>query len=255
MFAVVFEVHPRDGQVDEYLVLAGMLRPQLERIEGFLSVERFTSRGRPSWMLSLSFWRDEAAVARWRAHALHHEVQERARSEVFRDYRLRVGRVVADERQGRAQPGPGLRRAHDDSMARPPTFVAILEVGPVGDISGQRPDFAALHEAATERIDGFLGGDWFDSIYVEGKQVQLTAWRDQAAALAWHDRALAIVAAPLAMGTSTDIAPAGGSGAAFHLQVTEVARDYGMFDRAEAPQYHAPIAHVEEEEAGAAPRE
>ena len=255
MFAVVFDVDPRDGQVDEYLALAGMLRPELEGIEGFLSVERFTSRRRPGWMLSLSFWRDEAAVARWRAHALHHDVQERARSEVFRNYRLRVGRVVADDAPGQAQPGPGRRTTHDDPALHPPACVGILEVGPVADVPGQRPGFAALHEVATEPIDGFLGGDWFDSIYVEGKRAQVTSWRDQAAALAWHDRALAIVAAPLAMGTSTYTAPAGGAGAAFRLRVMEVGRDYGMFERAEAPQYHAPIARVEEEETGAAPRE
>ena len=253
MFVIVFEVDPRRGQVEEYLALAGMLRPELDGIEGFLSVERFTSRGRPGWMLSLSFWRDEAAVVRWRAHTLHHEVQERARSEVFRDYRLRVGRVVADDAPGQPQPGPGLRRAHDDSMARPPTFVAILEVGLAGEATGQRPDLAALG-SYPERMDGFLGDDWFDSIYVEGKRAQVTSWRDQAAALAWHDRALAIVAAPLAMGTSTYTAPAGGAGAAFRLRVMEVGRDYGMFERAEAPQYHAPIARVEEEETGAMPR-
>jgi len=254
MFAVVFEVDPRRGQVDEYLSLAGMLRPELDGSEGFLSVEWFTSRGRPGWMLSLSFWRDEAAVVRWRAHVLHHEVQERARSEVFGDYRLRVGRVVADDAPGQLQQGPGLRRAHDDSTAHPPNFVAILEVGLAGDAAGQRPDLAALG-SYPERMAGFLGGDWFDSIYVEGKRVQVTSWRDEAAALAWHGRALAALTGPLAMGNSTDTAPAEGTGAAYRLRVTEVARDYGMFDRTEAPQYHSPIARAAGNDAEAAPRE
>jgi len=246
MFAVVFEVDPRRGRVGEYLSLAGMLRPELGAIDGFLSVERFTSRDRPGWMLSLSFWRDEAAVVRWRAHTLHHEVQERARSEVFRDYRLRVGWVVADDGPGQPQQGPGLPAAHDDSMARPPTFVAILEIGLTGDATGQRPDLAALR-SYPERMDGFLGDDWFDSIYVEGKRVQVTSWRDEAAAQAWRDRALAALAEQPATGTESDTAPAEGTGTAYRLRVTEVARDYGMYERAEAPQYHAPIARIEEE--------
>lgn len=239
MFAVIFEVNPKPARHDEYLDLATMLRPELDGIEGFLSIERFASQSRPGWILSLSFWRDEAAVVRWRTHGLHHEVQEKGRFEVFRDYRLRVSQVVTDDAPGEAQRRPDRRTAYNDVRAHPPTFVAVLEVEPAGDGQGARSDRAAVDGADTERMDGFLGGEWFDSISVEGKRAYLTSWRDEATALAWHDRAMGLLAAR---------ARATGPDATFRLRVTEVERDYGMFARAEAPQYYAPVTRTEETE-------
>ena len=96
MIAVIFEVWPTDGRRQEYLDLAGELRPELEKIDGFISVERFQSIYDPDKMLSLSFWRDEDAVARWRKHAHHRRTQAKGRAGVFRDYRLRVAGVVRD---------------------------------------------------------------------------------------------------------------------------------------------------------------
>jgi heme-degrading monooxygenase HmoA len=89
MFAVIFDVYPKPERYDDYLALAGTLRPDLEGIDGFLSVERFATRGRPGWILSLSLWRDEAALVRWRTHGRHRQAQERGRREIFQDYRLR----------------------------------------------------------------------------------------------------------------------------------------------------------------------
>src|SRR5215470_15333694 len=96
MIAVIFEVWPADGRRESYLEHAARLRPELEKIEGFISVERFQSISDPAKMLSLSFWRDEAAVARWRNHAQHREAQAAGRAGVFHDYRLRVAAVVRD---------------------------------------------------------------------------------------------------------------------------------------------------------------
>src|SRR5512146_3515018 len=96
MIAVIFEVWPADGRKDDYLAIAASLRSELERIDGFISVERFQSLTDPDKMLSLSFWRDEAAVARWRNHAEHRATQAAGRSGVFRDYRLRVAAVLRD---------------------------------------------------------------------------------------------------------------------------------------------------------------
>ena len=96
MIAVIFEVEPAEGQRDVYLDLAAALRPQLEQIDGFISVERFQSLTNPSKMLSLSFFRDEAAVARWREVSAHQSAQERGRGGVFKDYRLRVAGVIRD---------------------------------------------------------------------------------------------------------------------------------------------------------------
>jgi len=96
MIAVIFEVEPAEGQRDTYLDLAAALRPQLEQIDGFLSVERFQSLTNPGKLLSLSFFRDEAAVVRWRGVSGHQAAQGRGRGGVFKDYRLRVSRVIRD---------------------------------------------------------------------------------------------------------------------------------------------------------------
>ncbi|MCB1387585.1 MAG: antibiotic biosynthesis monooxygenase [Rhodobacteraceae bacterium] len=96
MIAIIFEVEPADGQRQTYLDLAAALRPQLEQIEGFISVERFQSLTNPGKMLSISFFDSEDAVARWRAVASHQGAQKRGRGGVFRDYRLRVAHVLRD---------------------------------------------------------------------------------------------------------------------------------------------------------------
>ncbi len=96
MIAVIFEVEPDPAHRQEYLDTAAALRAGLEAIDGFISVERFESLSRPGCLLSLSFWRDEEAVRRWRTQAAHREAQARGRQGVFRGYRLRVAEVVRD---------------------------------------------------------------------------------------------------------------------------------------------------------------
>ncbi|MBI3915901.1 MAG: antibiotic biosynthesis monooxygenase [Betaproteobacteria bacterium] len=96
MYAVIFEVRPKAGREQEYLALAQELRAELEKIDGFISIERFASLYTEGKLLSLSFWRDEAAVERWRAHAGHRAAQRRGRDEIFADYRIRVAGVVRD---------------------------------------------------------------------------------------------------------------------------------------------------------------
>src|ERR1700691_2585211 len=96
MFAVIFEVEPKPERRDEYLKLAAYLKPTLEKIDGFISVERFASARAQGRVLSLSFWRDEKSVVRWRTVGAHNEVQAKGRSEVFQDYHLRVGEITRD---------------------------------------------------------------------------------------------------------------------------------------------------------------
>ena len=96
MIAVIFEAEPRAGQTDAYLDAAARLRPLLAEVDGFLSIERFQSLTQPGKLLSLSFWRDEAAIERWRNQELHRQVQSEARRSIFADYRLRVALVVRD---------------------------------------------------------------------------------------------------------------------------------------------------------------
>jgi heme-degrading monooxygenase HmoA len=96
MMAVIFEVQPAPGQQDAYLRAAAALRPLLEQIDGFISIERFESLSEPGKLLSLSFWRDEDAVARWRQMDVHRSTQQAGRGGIFADYRLRVAAVVRD---------------------------------------------------------------------------------------------------------------------------------------------------------------
>jgi len=96
MVAVIFEVIPAPGKRQEYIDLAAQLRPELERVDGFISIERFASLTDENKILSLSFWRDEEAVRRWRNLGSHREAQARGRAGVFADYRLRVATVVRD---------------------------------------------------------------------------------------------------------------------------------------------------------------
>lgn len=94
MIAVIFEVEPADA--DAYLRIAGELRPLLDQIDGFISIERFQSLSAPGKLVSLSFWRDEAAVAAWRNIEPHRRAQAEGRDHVLSDYRLRVAAVVRD---------------------------------------------------------------------------------------------------------------------------------------------------------------
>ena len=96
MIAVIFEVEPAEGRRDAYLGIAADLRPLLDGIDGFLSIERFQSLADPNRILSLSFWRDEAAVKAWRATEEHRQAQAAGRGGIFLGYRLRIAHVVRD---------------------------------------------------------------------------------------------------------------------------------------------------------------
>ena len=96
MMAVIFEVWPASGRKDDYLTLAASLRAEVEQIDGFISVERFESLYEQGKLLSLQFWRDEAAIAVWRNHLRHRAAQGLGRGGMFADYRLRIAEVVRD---------------------------------------------------------------------------------------------------------------------------------------------------------------
>ncbi len=96
MHAVIFEVEPNEDRFDDYLDIAAGLRPELEKIDGFISVERFRSLTNEKKLLSLSFWRDDAAIRTWREQIDHRGAQRKGRSEIFKDYRLRVAAVIRD---------------------------------------------------------------------------------------------------------------------------------------------------------------
>ena len=114
MIAVIFEVWPAEGRKDDYLGIAASLRADLDRIDGFISVERFQSLTDPKKLLSLSFWRDEEAVKKWRSHSSHRNSQRQGRAGVFADYRLRVAAVLRDYGMAdRAEAPDDSRQVHD----------------------------------------------------------------------------------------------------------------------------------------------
>jgi heme-degrading monooxygenase HmoA len=218
MFAVVFEVQPRPGQQDAYLGLAQMLRPELERVDGFVEVVRYRSLTRDGWMLSLSTWDDEKALVRWRTHARHHAVQERGRGEVFLDYRLRVGEVAADSTLPDGEV-PRQQRL-DETEAGPGTAVTLASARrAAASIAAASPRDVAAGLGLAPDAAGLVAWDVFDAVLTPGDVVLLATWRDGAAA----ERA----------------AEARSPDAGVRVRRVRVVRDYGMFDRREAPQWFA----------------
>ncbi|MFT3858610.1 MAG: antibiotic biosynthesis monooxygenase [Aquabacterium sp.] len=96
MIAVIFEVAPHSALASRYFELAETLKPSLMKVDGFIAIERFESLSRPGHYLSLSFWRDEAAIQQWRRQHDHRQAQAEGRAEIFADYRLRVAHVIRD---------------------------------------------------------------------------------------------------------------------------------------------------------------
>lgn len=111
MIAVIFEVWPDPDHRQDYLDIAAGLRPVLEEIDGFISVERFESLSEPGKILSISFFRDEAAIDAWRNTADHRAVQAKGRAGLFADYRLRIAGVIRDYGLEKRDDAP------DDSLA------------------------------------------------------------------------------------------------------------------------------------------
>jgi heme-degrading monooxygenase HmoA len=171
MHAVIFEVLVTETGYQRYLDLAALLRPRLDTIDGFISIERFRHLRRDGWLLSLSMWRDEAALMQWRGHGEHHAAQAEGRQSVFRDYRIRVAHMDLAQEDGRP-------------------LVGLCEWR-----SADMPDEGALYE----------------SLATPGKRLLLRDLAHMQEARTWqaaHDGVLC--------------------GA--------VLRDYGMFERTQAPQ-------------------
>jgi heme-degrading monooxygenase HmoA len=217
MFSVMFEVHPKPEQWDAYLGEAKMLRPDLEQVDGFVDNIRYRSLTREGWLLSLSGWRDEKSVVRWRTQMRHHETQEKGRSEILLDYHLRVGQVTRDTRLPN---GHVLREQRlDETEVGEGTTVTLID-------AKQPPEFAnaaasgkvALWLGLEQDAPGLLSWDVFDAVLTPGDLILLVSWKSGADAEAFEK------AASLPDGA--------------RLRRIRVVRDYGMFDRREAPQYY-----------------
>jgi heme-degrading monooxygenase HmoA len=217
MFSVIFEVHPKPEQWDAYLGLGKMLKPELEQIDGFVDNVRYRSLRHQGWLLSLSGWRDEKALVRWRTQAKHHVVQERGRSEIFLDYHLRIGQVTLDTR---LPDGHALHEQRlDETETGDATTITLIDAKrPPEWVNATGPEEVATWLGLAPEAEGLIGWDVFDAVLTPGDIILLISWRDRAAADAFE----AAVSAK--------------DGA--RLRRVRVVRDYGMFDRREAPQFY-----------------
>ena len=230
MIAVIFEVQPLKERFDEYLALAKALRPRLDTIDGFIDIDRLASKRTQGRVLSLSIWRDDKAVTRWRTNSEHHGAQGRGRFEIFADYRLRVGEIFAD-----TAPPPGhaiVQQRFDTTETGDAKVVTISEI--TGAQAQGEPDALAAQLGLRPGTSGLIDYESFESIYQPGKLLLLAGWRDAEAAAAWSP------------GKPAD-APS------LRQRHVRIVRDYGMFDRREAPQFYPEVARGDAK-AGAPPR-
>jgi heme-degrading monooxygenase HmoA len=205
MIGLFFEVQTRPGQRDQYLDLAASLKPALEAGGGCLSIERFQSLSREDLLLSHQIWQDEGALTAWRVNGQHHRVQELGRERVFADYRIRIAQVIHEARPGKPVWQPERRTPYNDPARRQPTYVLTAE-----------------SKNARLPVETDWRGDAFASVYREGQFAHLIDLPDPQSGIAFGER---LFADPTVE----------------YVRVFEVMRDYGMFERAEAPQYYPPV--------------
>lgn len=220
MFSVLFEVHPKSDQWDAYLGYAKLLRPELEKIDGFIDNIRYRSLTREGWILSLSSWRDEKALVRWRTQEGHHEIQEKGRLQIFLDYHLRVGQVTHDNR---VPAGYVLHEQRlDETQAGGGTTVTLADARRPADwVKQAGPHRVARWLGLDPDAPRLTGWDAFDAVLSPGEVILLTSWQDSQAAEEFEK----------------DSSP---NKELRHRRV-RIVRDYGMLDRREAPQYYPPV--------------
>ena len=218
MFSVIFEVNPRSTAWNAYYDTAKMLRPELEQVEGFVDNIRYRSLQREGWILSLSGWRDEKALVRWRTKIKHHEAQQQGRDQILQDYHLRVGQVTRDTE---VPPGVSIveQRLDETEVGDGTTVTLITMKRPTEWKETTNPADCAQMMGLDPRGEGLLEWELFDAVLTPGDLTLLISWRDHAAAERFEDELTV---------------PEGA-----RLRRVRVVRDYGMFDRREAPQYYA----------------
>jgi heme-degrading monooxygenase HmoA len=192
----------------------------LEQVDGFVDNVRYGSLTRPGWILSLSNWRDEKAVVRWRTKMRHHEVQEKGRNEILLDYHLRVGQVTQDTN---LPTGCELQeqRLDETEVGEGTTVVLIDAKRPPEWVKASRPEDVARWLGLVPETAGLVKWDVYDAVLTPGDIIVMMTWRDAAAAKAFEDK----------------VSLQDGA----RLRRVRVVRDYGMFDRREAPQYYPDV--------------
>jgi len=205
MMSLFFEVEVRPERAEQYLNLAASLKPRLDAMGGCLFLDRFKSLSRDNLLLSYQIWQDEGAMTAWRVDAQHHKVQTLGREKVFSGYRLRIAQVIHEARRGQPIWRPERRTPYNDPARRKPTYMLVSE-----------------STSATPPVRSDWSNDAFASVYREGQFAHLIELPDIRSGVAFGDRLL------------TDPTTE-------YVRIVEVIRDYGMYDRSEAPQYYPPL--------------
>lgn len=209
----MFEVQPHPDEIDGYLSNAKMLRPELQQIDGFIDNIRYRSLIRDGWIMSLSGWRDEKALVRWRTQAHHHDVQQQGRDGLLSDYHLRVGQITDDTH---IPEGQELREQRLDETEVGDGTTAVLITG---DSDSDDPEASAA--ASALGLDPDAGGlvfwDVYNAVLTPGELLLHTVWRDAGSGEA--------------LSAQTDV---------HRRRQVRIVRDYSKNDRREAPQYYPP---------------
>lgn len=219
MFEVIFEVNPHASKWDAYLNIAKSLKPELEQIRGFIDNVRWKSLTRPGWLLSLSDWENEKALVRWRAVMKHHHAQEKGREEIFKDYHLRIGEVIEDSSGG----ADSEQMRFDETEIGEAKVVSLMTSKTDESVDGADVD-AVLEYLGFEKsasYPGLVAWDVYEAILTPGKFLLGCSWVNR-------DDALAVFAK--VYGSTIE-----------RTRQVRVVRDYGMFDREEAPQYYPEV--------------
>jgi heme-degrading monooxygenase HmoA len=209
MLALLFEVTPKRDGYQRYLDIAASLRPALDKHDGFLFIDRYRSLSKPETILSHSLWRDEASLAAWRTLESHHHAQVAGREHVFADYRLRIAHVVLERTSTPSDRQPSRPSSYNDPVAHPPRHVVIAA-------SRETPGVGE----ASDRFESLNRPNQFLSLYDAGD----------------------LEAATLLFESFADPKPGAAASKSTDVRLCEVERDYGMFDRREAPQYYRPVS-------------
>ena len=224
MFEVIFEVHPRPEKFDVYLSTAKGLKPILESQRGFIENIRYKSLTRVGWILSLSDWEDEKALVRWRTQMGHHRAQERGRDEILADYHLRVGEVTADASDAGVAHDLQQQRLDQTETGEAKVISLVnlslipLESGE-GDAARDASEVLKALAFDPSKSTGLVSWDAFEAILFPGQVLLLCSWTDQMSAEEFGRQ--------ISSATRT--------------RTVRVIRDYGMFDRVEAPQYYPEV--------------
>jgi heme-degrading monooxygenase HmoA len=204
MIALFFEVKPKPHHEATYFQMAAKLKPELDASGGMDFLDRSRSNDRPGWFLSHQFWRDEASMTRWRVNGAHHRAQVCGRTDILADYRLRVAQVIAEYRADgppSAMPVPPYATYNDPSRIEDRYIVSILSRD--GPVPG-------------------IDGESFASVYDPALTVTIALPETAGHGFGLLSQAMAYPTIQA-------------------LRLCLVSRDYGMFDRAEAPQYFEPV--------------